>query len=332
MGRGVTRVPGADGYAPAMPNFRPGNWPFLAIGGLVVLNAVLLVALFSRQSTYAVPDPPTSSVVVEPAAPPSVRPSPSQPSSPEPSPSSSPSPSGAPHQQQDDGPAGADRLLAVGSDRLGWRAVRGSCADRPEVEVSTDGGRTWRRTRPGVAALSRLKSYDERSVFAIGADARCRPSFAWAAATDRRWQQDAARAGDVWFRLPGDPDRVHAPGGRRTTPCSTGLSDLAGLGTYQAAALCRDGRIRTTDDGGSWTTVLKASGGRALNADDDEFVVAKTVPSCAGLVVQRFDVTGAGLAAATPRCHRSASPSAPVAVAIGPSTTWLWSGDDITVF
>jgi len=294
---------------------------------LVVINAVLLVALFARQPTVAVqlagPRPESSPVVMEPAASPSARPSPT------------PSSSERPARQPSDIPAPpppASRLLAVASDRLGWRATRGGCEDEATVEVTTDGARTWRQTQPGVSALGRLKSYDQRSVFAIGAAAQCRPTYAWQPSAAGGWQRDTGRMSDIWFRLPAEPDWVHAPGGRRSSPCSTGLADLAGLGTYRAAALCRDGRIRTTDNGGRWTTVLKASGGRALNADDTEFVVARTVPSCAGIAVQRFDVAGRGLDDSSGRCLRSARRSAPVAVAIGPSTTWLWSGDDVTVF
>lgn len=314
------------GYAPGMPKNRPGNWPLLAIGGLVVLNAVLLVALFARQPTTAVPAaaPPRASpsVTAEPTASPSARPSPA----PSPTPSSKPSPK--PKEQIPEAP----RLLAVASDRVAWRAARGGCDDEAEVEVTTNGGRTWRPTDAGVTAPIRLKAYDQASVFLIGAGGRCRPTFVRQASPGADWQRDAGRVDDIWFRLPEDPDRVHAPGGRRSVPCSTGLVDLAGLGGERAAALCRDGRLRTTDDGDRWTTVLKKSGGRALNADDTEFVIAREVSSCSGLAVQRFDVEGRGLKDASPRCRREASPDQPVAVAIGPSTTWLWSGDEVEVF
>ncbi len=308
-----------------MPHYRPGNGPVLAIGGLVVFNAVLLVALFARQPTVAepaaVPIAAPSSVVVQPSRSPSARPL----TSPTPTPSRTPEP-------ERNIPV-TSRLLAVGSDRVAWRASRGGCEEEADVEVTTNGGRSWQRTDLGISAVSRLKSYDGASVFAIGADARCRSTYAWQTSADRGWQRDAGQVDPIWFRLPEDADRVHAPGGRRSVPCPGGLADLAGLGTYRAAALCRDGRIRTTDDGGSgWSTVLRASGGRALNADDAEFVVAREVFSCPGLAVQRFDVEGRGLDDPLPSCRPNVRTHNAVAVGISPSTTWLWSGDDVEVF
>ena len=311
-----------------MPKNRPGNWPALAIGGLVVLNVVLLVALFTRQPTVAVPAaaPPRASpsVTVEPSGSPSAQPS--------------PTPSGTPIDESEAEGEGeqevpvASRLLALASERVAWRAARGGCDDEATVEVTTNGGRTWRPTDPGVSAGARLKSYGEGSVFLIGADGQCRPTFARQTSPGATWQRDAGQADAIWYRLPRDPDRVHAPGGRRSVPCPGGLADLAGLGTERAAALCGDGRLRTTDDGGRWTTVLKDSGGRALNADDAEFVIAREVPSCSGLAVQRFDVQGDGLEEDSPRCRRGLSPNEPVAVAIRSSSTWLWSGDEVEVF
>ncbi|GAA1432537.1 hypothetical protein GCM10009616_22220 [Microlunatus lacustris] len=323
--RDATGGPGCGGgYAPSMPKNRPGNWPLLAIGGLVVLNVVLLVALFARQPTTAVPAaaPPraSTSVTVEPSGSPDAEPSPT------------PTATASREPEAEREVPVASRLLAVSSERVAWRASRGGCDDEADVEVTTNGGRTWRSADPGVSAAVRLKSYGETSVFLIGADGQCRPSYAWQTSPDAEWQRDATRADDIWYRMPDNPDRVHAPGGRRSVPCSAGLADLAGLGTERAAALCRDGRLRTTDDGGRWTTVLKDSGGRALNADDNDFVVAREVPSCSGLVVQRFDVEGGGLDDASPLCRRGLSPDDSVAVAIASSTIWLWSGDEVEVF
>lgn len=173
----------------------------------------------------------------------------------------------------------------------------------------------------------RLKSYGAGSVFAVGADSSCRPAYAWISGPDGTWQRDPAMVDKIWFRLPDEPNRVHAPGGRTFLPCGDGLADLAGLGSFHAAALCTDGRIRTLDGGNRWKTVLTSADARALSADDAGFVVAMIADGCPGVVVKRFDATGAGLAAGPKPCHRMAvSPSSrAVTVGIRGSATWIWT-------
>ena len=140
------------------------------------------------------------------------------------------------------------------------------------VEVTTDAGRSWSKTKPGLTAIVRLKAYSDTAVFAVGADSRCRPTYAWITGPDQTWHRDRSRVTDIWYRSPGDLDEVHAPSGRKSRPCGDALVSLAGLGTFQAAALCADGRIRTDAEGRSWKTVQQRSKVLSLNADDDRFV------------------------------------------------------------
>jgi hypothetical protein len=306
-----------------MPNFLRGNWP-LAIGGLVVLNLVLIAALLLRQ--------PASSAQSSTAVPmssdaPADSPAPSE-TARTPSATPTPEPSRASHQtpETESSIPRASKILAANSKTIGWRATASGCGERSFVDVTTDGGASWRRTDPGLRGIVRLKSYGNGSVFAIGADSKCRPTYAWIRQPDGVWQTDPSMVDKTWFRRVDEPDLVHAPGGRVFTPCGSGLADLAGLGSFSAAALCTDGRIRTLPGGNTWKTILTNSGARALNADDSGFVVAMIVDGCAGVVVQRFDADGEGLTGEPHPCHRMPAGSATaLGVAIRGSATWVWS-------
>jgi hypothetical protein len=195
------------------------------------------------------------------------------------------------------------------------------------VEVTTDGGRSWSKTKPGLTAIVRLKAYGDSAVFAIGADSKCRPTYAWIAAPEQEWQRDRTRAENTWYRTPEDLNEVHAPNGRTSRPCGSDLVDLAGLGTFQAAVLCADGRIRTDADGRSWQTVRKPSRVLSINADDAGFVAASPRSDCSGVVVKRFDSSGSGLDGRG-SCVSKVKPAAgATAVSARYQQVWLWSGD-----
>lgn len=301
--------------------------PKVAVGGLVAVNVALVGALVLRDpvssAVPAVPVPTSStpSAGARTPLPPS--------SSPTAGPSRSPEPSRRPAADT----ARAGRLLAVSSGRVGWRAEATGCSEEAVVEVSGDGGRTWSPTRPGLTAVVRLKAYGEDSVFAVGADARCRPTYAWVTGPRDRWQRDRSRVGDVWFRAPDDLDLVTAPGGGESRPCGDDdLVDLAGLGTYQAAALCANGRIRTEAEGRSWRTVRENSGALSLGADDNGFVAAVGSPGCDGLGIRRFDSSGKGLRREDGTCRDEIEVGdQPVAVSPSGQRTWVWAQDEVTV-
>jgi hypothetical protein len=293
---------------------------------LVVLNVVLLTALFVRQTG-------TGAVIV--GAPPTLAVPTAQPSGstrtafPSPRPEASASPSAtpepeAPHPSSTPRATEPRRLMAANSARVAWRAAEGTCSKRARVEVTTDGGRTWRKTDPGVRGLVRLRAYGETSVFAVGADKNCKPTYAWTSSPRGNWRQDSSIIFDVWFRYPDDKDLVHAPGGRKFRPCGSDLVAFAGIGTYQAAGLCGDGRIRTIAAGRGWQTVLAGSGAVTLNADDAAFTAARVLPGCDGLVVQRFSAAGRGLSRSNEGCRPGPTDGSPVGVATDGDRVWLW--------
>lgn len=222
-------------------------------------------------------------------------------------------------------------MLTASSTQIAWRAEPSRCGRRSKVEVTTNGGQTWSPAETGLYSVVRLKTYGDDAVFAVGADDNCRPNYAWSTGPGEPWQRAAERVGDKWFRVPGQSDEVHAPGGETTRPCGSDLADLAGLGTYQAAALCADGRVRTIDEGRSWRTVQKKSGVLALNADDTEFAAVKVRRGCQGVAVVRFDANGQGLTGSGDcRAARTAEQGR-TAVSLRYNAAWLWNGKTVTV-
>lgn len=318
------------------------NRRWLALSALVALNAVLITLVFAQHATQAVPGavvpgevvsasataPVTSATPRRPAgdssstdpnqsAPPTREPSPVQSSSP--GPSASPS-TGAPR-----------RLLTANSAKIAWRAVEGDCDRQSPVEVTTDGGRTWRTTETGIYGIARLQAYGETAVFAVGADRDCEPTYAWITSPKASWRTDQSVMWDVWYRYPEGRDRIHAPGGRSFRPCGGDIVTLAGLGSDRAAVLCEDGRIRTMTRGQGWQTVLSDSGGTAITTDKDRFLVVRVRSDCAGIVLQHIDA-----AEAEPRDHGvcrmlSVDRDGPVAAAGVGDVTWMWAGHDTVV-
>lgn len=134
---------------------------------------------------------------------------------------------------------------------------------------------------------------------------------------------------DVWYTLPDDQNRVHAPGGTTSRPCGSRLTHFAATPTLQAAAVCADGRVRTIRPGASWRTVESRSGAVALAADDDGFLLAQLSAGCARVAVRRFDVTGAGLRRAD-GCPGGRGEVA-VAAAQDGGAIWTWHGDTVVV-
>lgn len=318
-----------------MPDLLTRHGPKLAVGGLVALNLVLIGALVLRDpvrtAVSAAPVPASSSSLTPSLL--TTTPSSTPDQTPSTSSSTTPSPSPSPFADRpSDGAGEPDRLLAVNSGRVAWRANSTDCGGSAVVDVTTNGGSSWSRTKPGLTAIVRLKAYGDGSVFAIGADDQCRPTYAWITGPEQQWQRDPGRVENTWYRSPDDPDEVHAPGGSNSRPCGDDLLDLAGLGTFEAAVLCTDGRVRTEAEGRSWKTVQNDSKSLSLNADDNEFVSAGTRSDCSGIVFKRFDRTGAGLDDKGICRSQVRTSRGTTAVSVRAQRVWLWAGDQILTY
>ena len=107
----------------------------------------------------------------------------------------------------------------------------------------------------------------------------------------------------------------------------------ASLIANSAAAMCGDGRVRTSSAGRGWRTVLTDSGGLTLSADSRRFVLVRAEPGCDGLLVQQFDARESELNDHRAACRRtSLDRQSRIGVAIGPGARWLWLGRGTEVF
>lgn len=291
----------------------------IAIIALLVLNVVLIVPLLiGRNVVPGSADVAPSSADTDGAT---------QSASPSPSPDDDSSASQSPSAALVSGKP--RRLLAVNSDQVAWRAAASGCGEESKIEVTTDGGKTWRTTDSGLRSVVRLRAFGDASVFAIGADEHCKPTYSVDAYPGAEWQGDNSMLAETWFRSPNNLNAVHDPHNKTSHPCGTvGVVDLAGRGDDQAAVLCGDSSIRIRDGQGDWRSAVQKSAALALNADDNRFVMAVRVSGCAGLAVQRFTLNGDHLK--TKKAHCLDVPRSDpdhVAVSIHGGSTWLWSGD-----
>ena len=319
-----------------MPDSLKGNWPKMAIGGLVLLNLVLLALLLLRGPTEVTAEPaarPSETTQLPLSTPDPTATAGDATSSAEPTPSvtsSSTNPAGT----ESTPDAGlSTRLLAVSSDTLAWRAVFGPCPTDSELEVSRDGGRTWRSTPSGLKSVSRLRAYSDSSVFAVGGAEDCETRYVATGGPEESWAPNGRLLGQTWYRVPKQPNRVHAPNGRTSSPCEEQLRDFAGLGDQNAAAVCADGTVRTTQDGGrTWQDLGGVSTALALGADEQVYALAMRREGCDGVTLALLPPEAEGVNGKLVRC-------APVdrdeiyelAVGVRGPVVWLWSGEEVKV-
>jgi hypothetical protein len=169
------------------------------------------------------------------------------------------------------------------------RFVVGSCRDGgSKLELTTDGGRSWKARPEPFDALVRVKVRGNGSSFAVGARAAdgCRPSIRQATKYDADWG-NASAVNDAWYRDPRDERAVGLPTGGTGRPCgSKAVVDLA-ITDRGAAALCPDGTVLVSRAGAAWDKSAKVPGALALALDDTSrsFAVVPGSEGCRGLSV-----------------------------------------------
>ena len=123
---------------------------------------------------------------------------------------------------------------------------------------------------------------------------------------------------------------MQRPGAAPVRPCPgrAPVLDLAAVDPSNATALCQDGTLRRTTDGGAgWSTIATRAGGAALALSSPaKGVVAWLDATCDGVVVGAL--ADGKLSAGSCVKGVKATPGE-VAVGIAPSGVWLAAGDAV---
>lgn len=180
-------------------------------------------------------------------------------------------------------------LVAAVDGSVAWRANVGACTGGGgAVELSTDGGKTWRTRTPPYAVVTRIIPTDATKASVVGADSACDMGVRSTTDGGGTWPGTGSLA-DTLARDAKDNTKVRAPGGRTVAPCGTvPVVDLARNSPTGAQTLCADGRLRSsTDDGATWSDAGNVPSALAL---DSRLVgsavtsfVARTVAGCEGV-------------------------------------------------
>ena len=287
-------------------------WPTIGLAVLLVLDLVLVVWALWPSS------PPSSSPVVTVTA--------------AASPTPTTSPSGSPSPKATTDAAATPRPLArlvvpVGRNAV-WAADAGTCAKPGRVHVSDDRAKTW-TSNAADGSVTRIRPDGTTTGFVVGGTVRCELRL-WATDDGGDSWNGPRSAAAAWGRSPKDPRVVHRPGGDPVTPCSgrSPVLDLVALDGSNATALCGDGRLRRTTDGGSdWSTGPTRDGGVALALSSASTgVVAWLDDPCDGVIVGVLadGKVGSG------RCVEGVDPApGQVALGVAPSGVWLTAGDAV---
>ncbi len=261
----------------------------LSILGLVlfVIADVALVTLAFRHVQPVEPD---------------TTPTPTSEVSPSDSTSTSKGPSERPKQEETDTPAptAGQQLLSLAGDGTVLRATRGSCADdqAPEVELSTDGGRTFEpvTVAPGLSEVLGVDAVDAENLRVVGTAAACESQSYDGAVGDTTWE--AGPDAVLWHLVRGeeaDESVVRSPEVVVKTPCPPVNVTAAG----GVRLLCGDGRVfGTANAGAKWDELGTVEGATAIAFAGPEVGYALAeAPDCTAQLLTTDDGGGTWAAA-----------------------------------
>lgn len=248
---------------------------------------------------------------------------------------SSPDPSSEPTPEPLAAPGSAERFLSIGASSW-WRATAGACGTlEPFVEYSSDEGASWSDVTPryrGIAGVGSLNAFSAADVEmvaleGVGCEVHALRTYTYG----RFWESYPDALGAAHYISFSDRATVMTHGGPVTAPCA----DAWGLRSSgeTMALICAGAAWATT--GGEWLA-LPSEGAIAVAVADGVVLVAMSGTSaaavtgivCEGVGIVRFLSAGAG-AAESVACAGEADAAAPAALAVGPSSLVLWSGDQL---
>lgn len=159
-------------------------------------------------------------------------------------------------------------VMSAVDGTLAWRATVGTCGSGgATVQITTDGGKTWRNRTSPYPVITRIQATDATKGFVVGADEACAMGVRSTTDGATTWPGTGSLA-DTLARDASDPTKVRAPGNRTVAPCgTTQVVDLARNSANGAEALCADGSIRSSgDDGRTWPEAGRVTSALALDS------------------------------------------------------------------
>jgi hypothetical protein len=304
--------------------------PLAVLAILIAANACLIALLFQSQSQ----------VTAEPAGQPTIgstattQPGPTSPAQGE-SPSVSPVPSPSSTPPTDQKVAVPTRLLIATSATSAWRATVGDCKTQGQVELSTNGGKSWKQAlKVTQGPIVQLGVEPNGNLYTVGgAGEDCSMRY-------RSYSKKGVIAGQtdkplgIWSRDPKDPDQVLGPAWARATPCKgEHVVGLASLSTSEALVVCTGGSLMVTSNSGtSWKIADELVGTMAVSAGGGRYWVAGAGEDCVGVSVRSFTSTKGDFSRGQRSCA-AGLPVTPGLIAISASgkAIWLWDGNEVNV-
>jgi hypothetical protein len=199
------------------------------------------------------------------------------------------------------------------------------------VELTTDSGKTWTKLTSPSRAVARIQPLDDKRAFLIGAGASCNLKQFNTADAGQTWQAP----GDVtngWSRRPDAPAEALTPKDEHAKPCGGQvIVDLSRTSATQAEALCANGDVKVTNDGGTtWSDSGSAPGAVALSnyLDGDMLTTyaVRVVSACNGLQVVKV-VKGRN--ATIVSCIQTATPTkGQVGLWVSADAGWILDGTE----
>lgn len=231
-------------------------------------------------------------------------------------------------------PAGV--ALAAVDAKVAWRATMGNCADGgATLEITTDGGVQWTGAKAPTPAIARVQPQEGTSGFVVGADKGCALQEYGTTDNGTSWA-DPTPVDGGWARSLKDTSTVVTPKEDAARPCGDAqVIDLARGSATGGQALCADGDVKLTTDGGTtWKAAGTALGGVALasRVEGGELVafVARIDAKCEGVQIVR---AATGAEAKVVACVAVDGPVAPGSVGFSapPKAGWMVVGDNTWV-